>query len=127
MTGARMGCQEIPPSALQEIKEAAWSLENMEGHGAGGRTLDYIGSAPGGYLDNDPQKGMLVFDYYQDNMGAYWYESWALMPDGTAISMECYLFGKPVREMRRAHREKGRGRYGGITAADGYKSWKAKG
>lgn len=71
----------------------AWSIESMEAHGAAGRAVTYIGSRVRGYLDNDSRNGQLIFDYYRDSAGAWWFENRALLPSGEIVTMEMYLFG----------------------------------
>ncbi|MCX4316320.1 MAG: hypothetical protein OSJ52_06740 [Lachnospiraceae bacterium] len=93
--------KRIPASLLKAIGGNAWSIESMEGHGAGDRSVTYIGSRVKGYLDNDPAKGKLVADYYQDSAGEYWFADCALLPDGSLVSMEIYLFGRKLPVVRK--------------------------
>lgn len=46
-----------------------------------------------GALDGDERNGQLVFDYYRDTAGAWWFENRALLPSGDIVSMDMYLFG----------------------------------
>ena len=70
----------------------------MAAHAAGGRGVHYIGSSISGYLDNDSRKGRLLFDYYRDTAGAFWFKNRALLPNGEIINMEQYIFGKEIRK-----------------------------
>lgn len=45
-----------------------------------------IGRQAWGYVE-------LVFDYYRDTAGAWWFENRALLPSGDIVSMDMYLFG----------------------------------
>ena len=100
--------KQISPEVLQIAQSTAWSLDNMDAHGAGGREVEYLGSQVNGFLDNDQRKGMLVFDYYQDNTGAYWFKNRAMLPGGAIVSMDFYLFGrKPDRTRSRRHKKRG--------------------
>lgn len=91
----------IPADLLKTIAGNAWSIESMEGHGAENRSITYIGSRVKGYLDNDLAKGRLVADYYQDSAGEYWFADCALLPDGSLVSMESYLFGRELPASRK--------------------------
>lgn len=53
---------------LKEAKKKAWSIENMKAHGAEGREV---------YLIGMEQVGGLIFRYYQDDQGDFWYKSTA--------------------------------------------------
>lgn len=86
--------REITKEQLDRVKDA-WSIENMEAHGAKGREVSYIGSRTGGYLDGS--KAKRVTEYYRDETGAYWHQDGAMLPDGTVISMEKFLFGRELR------------------------------
>lgn len=70
----------------------------MAAHGAGGRGVQYIGSSISGYLDNDSRKGRLLFDYYRDTTGAFWFKNRALLPNGDIVNMEQFIFGKEIRK-----------------------------
>ena len=85
---------ELLPAAYGD----AWSIESMAAHGAVGRGVEYIGSSISGYLDNDKRNGKLMFDYYRDTAGAYWFENRALLPNGEIVSMERYIFGREIRK-----------------------------
>lgn len=98
--------KEIPSSLLKRIGGNVWSFENMEAHGAEGRQVTYIGSRQMGYLDNDPQKGRLIFDYYEDSKGDYWYKTRALLPNGSLVSMDVYIFGKRLNHRSSMRRRK---------------------
>ena len=71
---------------------SAWSIENMEAHGAAGRQVEYIGSEV---------CGNLIYDYYIDSNGEYWYKNRAIV-DNQIVSMEMYLFGKEIRNRSRS-------------------------
>ena len=60
----------------------------MEAHEAGGRSVDYIGSRT---------EGNIVYDYYRDSAGAFWYQNRAIV-NGEIVSMEQYIFGHEVVE-----------------------------
>lgn len=85
--------REISPELERVAYKEAWSIESMEAHGAGGREVTYIGSKISGALDGDERNGRLVFDYYRDTEGAWWFENRALLPSGDIVSMDMYLFG----------------------------------
>lgn len=88
----------IDPELLREIYGDAWSIENMAAHGAGGRGVEYIGSSISDYLDNDKRSGRLIFDYYRDTAGAYWFKNRALLPNGEIVSMDRYIFGREIKK-----------------------------
>lgn len=75
----------------------AWSVENMKAHEAEGREITYIGSEVRGLLDGDEKNGRLVFDYYRDTAGGWWFKNRALLPSGKIVSMELYLFGHEIK------------------------------
>jgi hypothetical protein len=81
------------------ILNAAYSIENMEGHGAGNRSVSYIGSLPGRNGQNEDRQGgsRHIYDLYRDSQGKHWYESCVKLPSGRIISMEHYIFGKEIR------------------------------
>ena len=81
--------REIDPELLKLINGNAWSIENMDAHGAGGRSTTYIGSR---------KEKHTVYDYYRDNAGAFWYKSRAILPSGEIVSMERYIFGHEIRK-----------------------------
>lgn len=70
----------------------------MEAHGADGRGVEYIGSAISSYLDKDRRKGKLIFDYYKDTAGAYWFKNRVLLSSGEIVSMERYIFGREIKK-----------------------------
>ena len=78
----------------------------MEAHGAEGRQVTYVGSRLAGYLDKNPEKGRLLFDYYEDDKGAYWYKTRALLPGENIVSMEVYIFGRELNYGRSTRRKR---------------------
>lgn len=82
--------KEISPEDLEHAQGNAWSIESMEGHGAGGRSATYIGSR------HDEKHPYLIWDYFRDNSNAYWYQNRAIK-DGQIVSMEVYIFGRDIR------------------------------
>lgn len=68
----------------------------MAAHGAGGRGVQYIGSDISSY--NDSGKGRLIYDYYRDTAGTFWYKNRVLLPNGEIVSMEQHIFGKEIRK-----------------------------
>lgn len=98
--------REIDPDLVKQIEGNAWSIGSMEAHGAGDRSVTYIGSRISGYLDNDSRKGCLVYDYYQDSAGAYWFKNRALLPDGAIVSMDYYVFGRELKKYAHTRRRK---------------------
>ena len=69
---------------LNELLGRAWSIENMEAHGAIGRKLEKVGSLPG------PGR---KYNIYLDDKGDSWYED-VMQKDGREVSMYEYLFGR---------------------------------
>lgn len=98
---------EMEKELAERVRDSAWNIEGMEGHGAAGRSVTYIGSMEGGQLNSSGRSGRQVYDYYRDSAGAYWYGSRVLLPDGKLVSMEVYIFG---REVSRHTRSAGRRR-----------------
>lgn len=96
----------IDPNILERVQDCAWSIENMEAHGADGRSVMYIGSVVNGYLDGDGRNGKLLYDYYIDALEECWYGNRALLPDGRIVSMEMYIFGKEIRKIQTRRRKK---------------------
>lgn len=86
--------REISGDLLERVRGNAWSIENMEAHEAGGRTVDYIGSRT---------EGNIVYDYYQDSAGAFWFRNRAIV-NGEIVSMEQYIFGHEVSRKNRARK-----------------------
>lgn len=80
--------KEISSEQLKTMSGNAWSIENMDAHGAGGRTVEYIGSRT---------TNCTIYDYYKDSAGEFWYENRALLPTGEIISMERRIFGREVK------------------------------
>lgn len=95
----RQEFREISPELLQIAYNSAWSIENMETHGAGERSVEYIGSKLSGCMEN--KGGKLIYDYYRDSAGGYWYKNRVLIPSGDIVSMEIYLFGHELRKKRK--------------------------
>lgn len=86
----------ISPRDLSRVNRSeCWPKESMEAHGAGGRTLEYIGSR---ILDSGH-----VYDYYKDEKGEYWHGDRMRLPNGQIISMEKYLFD--TENIRKKHRQ----------------------
>lgn len=85
--------KEIPTEQLKIMAGDAWSIENMDAHGAGGRTVEYIGSR----IAN-----CTVYDYYKDSTGGFWFKNRALLPTGEIISMERRIFGRELKSFRKA-------------------------
>lgn len=96
--------KEIPMELLEKVCTNVWSMENMEAHGAGNRGVTYIGSRISGNLDNE-RNGKMIFDYFRDTKGDYWFKNRALLPSGEIVSMERYLFGREVTRKRRYNRK----------------------
>ena len=86
--------REISGDLLERVRGNAWSIENMEAHEAGGRSVDYIGSRT---------EGNIVYDYYQDSAGAFWFRNRAIV-NGEIVSMEEYIFGHEVRRKNRTRK-----------------------
>lgn len=82
--------KEISPELLKQAYGNAYSIENMEAHGAAGRRIDYKGSR---------RAGNIIYDYYRDDTGAWWYENRAVV-NGCIVSMEVYIFGKDLKKAR---------------------------
>lgn len=89
---------EIPPENLAAVQQKAWSIENMEVHGAAGRNCSYIGSTRKGALDGDCRNGTLIHDYFIDEAGQYWFSARALLPSGDLVSINKYLFGHETKQ-----------------------------
>lgn len=83
--------REIDPVLLRLASGNAWSVGNMEAHDAAGRSAKYIGSRTEGHL---------VYDYYLDNTGAFWFKNRALLPSGEIVSMEKYIFGRDLKQRK---------------------------
>lgn len=88
----------IDPELLEIAHGSAWSIESMAAHGAGGRSVEYIGSSIKGFLDNDKRKGKYIYDYYRDTAGAYWFKNRALLPSGEIVSIDMYIFGREIKK-----------------------------
>ena len=86
--------REISGDLLERVRGNAWSIENMEAHEAGGRSVDYIGSRT---------EGNIVYDYYQDSAGAFWFRNRAIV-NGEIVSMEQYIFGPEVSRKNRVRK-----------------------
>ena len=88
--------KKISQEQLTLVRGSAWSIENMDAHGAAGRSTTYIGSEVVEHM---------IYDYYQDSAGAYWYKSRALLPSGEIVSMEQYIFGREIGKRKGIHRK----------------------
>lgn len=78
---------------LSRIKKSeCYSVENMAGHEAEGRSLEYVGS--------EIQDSGRVYDYYLDNTGAYWYRT-RMRTRKEIVSMEEYIFGRKTKRKPR--------------------------
>ena len=76
---------ELDKDLYAQISGIAWSIQNMAGHGAEGRSTEYIGSVTA--------KDNVVFDFYKDTEGDYWYRTRKRLESGEIVSMDMYLFG----------------------------------
>jgi hypothetical protein len=85
----------LSPNKVQDIRKNAWSIENRAAHGAIGGSVNYIGSEISGNLSDG--KGRMIFDYYRDDAGDYWFKNRALLQSGEIVSMEVYIFGHEIR------------------------------
>ena len=97
---------EIERGTAAQVRDSAWSIDAMEGHGADGRSVTYIGSMDDGQLDNSGRRGKMINDYYRDSEGKYWYGNRVQLPDGRLVSMEVYLFGRELKRQTRSKRRK---------------------
>lgn len=88
------GYREISDNLFALAHSKAWSIENMEAHEAGERSVEYIGSR---------MEGNIVYDYYRDSTGAFWYKNRAIV-NGEIVSMEKYIFGHRVSRNRARRR-----------------------
>ena len=80
----------ISENLLRVAHQEAYSIENMAGHEAEERKTEYIGSNI---------IGDIVWDYYMDNAGDYWYSKRAIV-DGQIVSFEEFLFGHKIKKRR---------------------------
>lgn len=79
--------KEIEPEILAEIPTGeCWSIEKMNAHGAGERTVQYVGSR---------REGNLITDYFLDSEQMWWHGNRAVK-DGVIMSMEEYIFGRRI-------------------------------
>ena len=83
--------KEISPELLERAHKVAYSIENMEAHDAAGRNTEYMGSH---------RVGDIVYDYYQDSTGAWWYKNRGVL-NGRIVSMEVYIFGRDIEKERK--------------------------
>lgn len=79
-------------SELQNAWEQAYSMENMAGHEAEGRTVEYIGSRP---------VGRRIYDLYRDDCGDYWYLVRILLATGELVSETNAIFGHEIKRGRK--------------------------
>lgn len=84
--------KEIDKDMLERIKGNAWSIESRNEDEEGGRDKEYMGSQITGHM---------VFDYYKDPAGSYWYGTRAQLLTGEIVSMEVYIFGHELRRKKR--------------------------
>ena len=94
------GFHELGQEEVKKIKEEAWSAESMPGHDAVNLATRYLGSS---FEDSMPSKdgeAVKVFDYFVDSVGGYWYSVRVLLPTGKLISMEEFLFGRKVKDIK---------------------------
>lgn len=69
---------------LEDALKHAYSIENMEGHGAAGREIDHIGTV---------EFNERLYLLYQDNNGNYWYRVKRRTRKGIVSEYEA-IFGK---------------------------------
>lgn len=84
--------KEINEDVLKVAYKNAWSIENMEAHGAAGRDCIYIGSNI---------KGSIITDYFKDTVGCYWFGNRAISEYGEIVTMEEYIFGHDFFEKKK--------------------------
>lgn len=85
--------KEIDAQLLEKIQGGIWSIENRAAHGAGDRSVEYIGSRT---------ERNIVYDYYRDSAGVYWFGNRAVV-DGEIVSMERYIFGRDIKPRYKKH------------------------
>jgi hypothetical protein len=83
------------------ILNMSYNLSSMEGHGAGSRSVSYVGSLYGSEAKNQIWEGKYVYDLYRDNLGKYWYETCVRIKNGNVISFEHYIFGRELKTKKR--------------------------
>lgn len=86
----KVNYKEIDAQLLEKIRKMQaeiWSVGNRAAHGAGDRSVEYIGSKT---------EGNIVYDYYRDSVGVYWFGNRAVV-DGEIVSMERYIFGRDIK------------------------------
>lgn len=77
---------------LQKAWEQANSMENMAGHEAEGRAVEYIGNR---------SVGRRIYDFYRDDAGAYWYLVRILLTTGELVPESEAIFGCEIKRKKR--------------------------
>jgi hypothetical protein len=92
----RIGLKEEP---WRVILNTAYSIEGMEGHGAGDRSVSYTGSLPGIKRKDKNGQGevLYIYDLYRDSRGKYWYETCVKLSSGRVVPFGQYVFGKEIK------------------------------
>ncbi|WP_141709470.1 hypothetical protein [Eisenbergiella tayi] len=67
-------------------------MENMAGHEAEGRPVEYIGSRAVGHR---------IYDFYRDDTGDYWYQVRILLTTGELVSETDAIFGHEIHGRRK--------------------------
>lgn len=92
MIKIREAYKEIDKETLKIAYKNAWSIENMEAHGAAGRDVTYIGS---------DIKRNIITDYFRDTSGCYWFGNRAINEYGEIVAMEEHIFGHDFLEEKK--------------------------
>ena len=71
---------------LEEAWQQAHSIESRE---EAGGDLEYIGSVVGTNRE---------YEFFRDDEGAYWYRTWIILKDGTAVSEQAAIFGQKKKK-----------------------------
>lgn len=87
------GYKEISPDLLEQAYSNARSIESMKTYGMESHSAEYVGST---------YKGNIVYDYYRDKTGGWWYNTRAVM-NGRIVDMEVYIFGRDIKKERVRH------------------------
>lgn len=89
------GFKPLPEHLIEISYYSAWSIQNMDAHGKGNETAQYVGSVE--------KKDGNITDYFKDKKGGWWFDSRFRKPTGEIISMEEKVFGRtlPKREKRK--------------------------
>lgn len=88
------GFTPLPEHLVDIAFHSAWSIQNMEAHGAGSLGTSYVGSVE--------KKNGYITDYFQDTNGGWWFDDRFRKQTGEIISIEEKIYGHTLPERKKS-------------------------